>query len=122
MPLNPTQIEEFKKILEDLRDEMTKQVREESEDLKMEKDAKGYSQHQADEGTDDFNQNLSLQLTDKEIQTLRQIDRALEKITEGTYGICDISGEEIPIKRLEAIPYASMTVAAQEKFEKGQIA
>ena len=33
--------------------------------------------------------------------------------------ICDISGEEIPVKRLEAVPYATMTVAAQEKFEKG---
>lgn len=122
MPLKPAQVEHFKKVLEELRDEMTQQVREESEDLKNEKDAKGYSQHQADEGTDDFDRSLSLQLTDKEIRVLRQIDRALEKIEDGTYGICDISGEEIPIKRLEAIPYANMTVAAQEKFEKGQIA
>lgn len=122
MPLKPKQVEQFKKILEGLRLEMTRQVREESEDLKSGKDVKGYSQHQADEGTDDFDRNLSLQLTDKEIRVLRQIDRALEKITEGTYGVCDISGEEIPIKRLEAIPYANMTVAAQEKYEKGQIA
>lgn len=122
MPLKPAEIEHFKKVLEGLKDEMTRQVHEESEDLKNEKDAKGYSQHQADEGTDDFNRNLSLQLTDKEIKVLRQIDRALEKIEEGTYGICDITGDEIPIKRLEAIPYANMTVAAQEKFEKGQIA
>lgn len=121
MPLKPAQVEHFKKILEDLRDEMTRLVQEESEDLKNEKDAKGYSQHQADEGTDDFSRNLSLQLTDKEIKVLRQIDRALEKIEEGTYGVCDISEDEIPIKRLEAIPYANMTVAAQEKFEKGQL-
>ena len=38
---------------------------------------------------------------------------------EGTYGLDDITGEEIPIKRLEAIPYACMTVQSQEKFEKG---
>jgi DnaK suppressor protein len=50
---------------------------------------------------------------------LRQIDRALEKIQEGTYGICDVSGEEIPVKRLEAIPYATMTVKAQQQMEKG---
>ena len=121
MTLNSSEINKFKKKLEELRKEMNRQVLEESEDLKNEKDAKGYSQHQADEGTDDFNRNLSLQLTDKEIKVLRQIDRALEKFEEGTYGICDVTKEVIPIKRLEAIPYANMTVAAQEKFEKGQI-
>jgi DnaK suppressor protein len=60
-------------------------------------------------------------VTSKEFGLLRQIDRALEKIEEGTYGVCDISGEEIPMKRLEAVPYATMTVKAQEKFEKGQL-
>ena len=38
---------------------------------------------------------------------------------EGTYGVCDVTGEEIPVKRLEAVPYATMTVQAQEKYEKG---
>lgn len=82
-------------------------------------ESKGYSQHSADEGTDDFVKQVNLEVTTKEFGLLRQIDRALEKITEGTYGICDISGEEIPMKRLEAVPYATMTVKAQERFEKG---
>ncbi len=121
MVLKKSQIEHFKAELEKLRQEMTKMVKEASEEVKNEADAKGYSQHQADEGTDDFDRTINLQLTDKEIKTLRQIDRALEKIEEGTYGVCDLSGDEIPIKRLEAIPYATMTVAAQERFEKGQV-
>lgn len=82
-------------------------------------EAKGYSQHSADEGTDDFVKNINLEVTNKEYGLLRQIERALEKIEEATYGICDITGEEIPIKRLEAVPYATMTVKAQEKFERG---
>jgi RNA polymerase-binding transcription factor len=121
MPLKKSEIERFKNILEDLRAEMTKFVRETATDVKTANESKGYSQHQADEGTDDFDRALNLQLTDKEIKILYQIDRALEKIEEGTYGICDVSGEPIPIKRLEAIPYATMTVQAQEKVEKGQI-
>lgn len=120
MSLKKSEIESFKKRLEELRQEITKMVQETSNDVKTEAETKGYSQHQADEGTDDFDRTISLQLTDKEIQVVRQIDRALEKIEEGTYGICDLSGDEIPKKRLEAIPYATMTVAAQEKFEKGQ--
>lgn len=122
MPLKKTQIEHFKQRLLELRAEMTKLVKETTEDVRSEPEAKGYSQHQADEGTDDFDKTISLQLTNKELDILKQIDRSLEKIEEGTYGICDISKEEISIKRLEAIPYANMTVIAQEKFEKGEIA
>ncbi|NGX47536.1 MAG: General stress protein 16O [Chlamydiae bacterium] len=121
MPLKKAQIEKFKQQLLDLRAEMTKMVQETTDDVKNEPEVKGYSQHQADEGTDDFDRTISLQLTNKELDILKQIDRALEKIEDGTYGICDISEDEIPLKRLEAIPYATMTVAAQEKFEKGQI-
>ncbi len=62
-----------------------------------------------------------MELTEREYVILRQIDRALEKIEENTYGICDISGEEIPQARLEAVPYANMTVKAQDKLEKGLI-
>jgi signal peptidase II len=57
-------------------------------------------------------------LSNTEQALLRQIDRALEKIEEKSYGICDISQESIPLARLEAIPYATMTVKMQEKSEK----
>jgi len=120
MPLKKSEIEKFKKRLESMRAEMTKMVQEVSNEVKSDSQSSSYSQHQADGGTDDFDRSVSLSLTDQEIKVLRQIDRALEKIGDGTYGVCDLSGDEIPIKRLEAIPYATMTVAAQEKFEKGQ--
>jgi DnaK suppressor protein len=121
MPLKKSEIETFKNRLLALRAEMTKMVQEVSKEVKSDVQLAGYSQHQADAGTDDFDRSISLTLTDQEIKILKQIDRALEKIDEGTYGVCDLSGDDIPIKRLEAIPYATMTVAAQEKFEKGQI-
>lgn len=118
MPLKKADIAKYKKRLEEIRDQMVHQVRETSEDVKS-NETKGYSQHQADEGTDDFDRTITLELTNKEYDVLRQIDRALEKIEDNTYGICDITGDEIPVKRLDALPYATMTVAAQEKFEKG---
>jgi DnaK suppressor protein len=119
MALKKADIAKFKKRLEDLRDQMTHLIRDVSEDVKALDETKGYSQHQADEGTDDFNRTISLEVTSKEFDILRQIERALEKVEDGTYGVCDISGEEIPMARLEAIPYACMTVKAQEKLEKG---
>ena len=119
MPLKKGQIEEFKQRLLELRAEMTKIVQETTKEVKSDGTSKGYSQHQADEGTDDFDRTINLQLTDKEIQILKQVDRALEKIEEGSYGVCDLSKDEIPLKRLEAIPYAVTTVQAQEQLEKG---
>lgn len=119
MPLKKNEIAHFKARLIELKSQVMKIVQGTKEAVTQPDEAKGYSQHSADEGTDDFVKNINLEVTNKEFNMLRQIDRALEKIEEGNYGICDISGEEIPMKRLEAIPYATMTVKAQEKFEKG---
>ena len=121
MPLKKSDIARFKKRLEEMKSQMTQLARNTTEEVKTPEEAKGYSQHQADEGTDDFNRSISLQVSDEEFKILRQIDRALEKIDENTYGVCDISGEEIPLPRLEAIPYATMTVKAQDMLEKGLI-
>jgi DnaK suppressor protein len=119
MPLKKHEIAQFKKKLEELRTQITLAVEGTKKEVTAPDESKGYSQHSADEGTDDFVKQINLEVTNKEFGLLRQIDRALEKIEEGTYGVCDISGEEIPSKRLEAVPYATMTVKAQEKFEKG---
>jgi len=121
MPLTENEIQKFKTVLEKLKVQLSQTIKSVSDDVKSMEESKGYSQHQADEGTDDFDQTISIEVSAKEQGILRQIDRALEKIEEGTYGRCDVSGDEIPLKRLEAIPYANMTVQAQEKFEKGAL-
>ncbi|WP_404461980.1 TraR/DksA family transcriptional regulator [Sutcliffiella horikoshii] len=51
---------------------------------------------------------------------LGEIEEALARIEEGTYGTCVDTGEEIPYERLEALPYAKRTAQAQEKFDKGE--
>jgi len=119
MRLKKEEIEKFKKKLITMRNQITKTIQSQTEGVKELEESKGYSQHQADEGTDDFDKTISLEVSQKEFSILKQIDRALKKIEEGTYGICDISGKEISKARLEAIPYATMTVEAQEKLEKG---
>ncbi len=111
--------QKFKVRLEKMRSELTDTIRDSVEGVKSIDDGKKYSQHQADEATDNFARVVSLELTNKECSNLKQIERALEKIKDGTYGICDITGNPIPLARLEAIPYATMTVQAQENIEKG---
>lgn len=119
MPLKKNEIAHFKARLEEMRVQITRSIDGAKKEVTAPDESKGYSQHSADEGTDDFVKNVNLEVTSKEFGLLRQIDRALDKINDGTYGVCDISGEEIPIKRLEAVPYATMTVKSQELFEKG---
>jgi DnaK suppressor protein len=121
MPLKKADIEKFRQRLLEMRLRFTQLVKHVNDEVKTPDESKGYSQHQADEGTDDFYRNVSLQVSDEEYKILRQIDRALEKMDENTYGVCDISNEEIPIARLEAIPYATMTVKSQELLEKGML-
>lgn len=121
MPLKKSEIEHFKNELLTMRGKITNTIKVAKEEVKALDESKGYSQHQADEGTDDFGKTINLEVSNKEFSILKQIDRALQKIEEGTYGICDISGKEIPKARLDAIPYATMTVDAQQKMEKGLI-
>ncbi len=121
MALKKSEVEDFKKQLLNLKSQITKTINDSKEEVKELDESKGYSQHQADEGTDDFGKTINLEVSNKEYKILRQIDRALEKMDEGTYGICDVTDKEIPIARLKAIPYANMTVEAQEKMEKGLI-
>lgn len=121
MALNKKDISKFKQRLEDLRNQLTRLLKGSTAEVKSADDSGAYSQHQADQGTDDFDRTITLEVTSREYEVLRQVERALQKIEEDTYGICDISGEDIPIARLEAVPYATMTVKAQEKVEKGLI-
>ncbi len=121
MSLTKSEIEGFKQQLLELKRQFQLSFEGTATDVKTPDEARGASQHHADEGTEDFDRTISIEIASKGIDVIRQIDTALEKIEEGTYGICEITGEAIPKKRLEAIPYAAMTREAQEKVEKGLI-
>jgi len=119
MALKKAEVAKFKQELERIKGQLALSMRKSTEGVKSTDENKSYSQHQADTGTDDFDRAVSLELVGQEYNILKYIERALEKIDENTYGICDITGKEIPLKRLNAVPWATMTVEAQEKLEKG---
>jgi RNA polymerase-binding protein DksA len=64
-----------------------------------------------------MDKEIDLSVEDETMDLINAIDHALEKLEDGTYGICDISGEPIPKSRLELIPWASLTVACQAMSE-----
>ena len=57
-------------------------------------------------------------LSDLEVEKLRLIDHALEKIEQGSYGVCEGSGKNIPEARLNAIPWTPYTVEYAQKLEE----
>ncbi|CUH94268.1 hypothetical protein P22_0334 [Propionispora sp. 2/2-37] len=76
-----------------------------------------YDNHPADIGDELFERSKDIALRDNEIGLLEAVDRALHKITQHTYGICDTCGGEISSERLQAIPWASQCIACQRKGE-----
>ncbi len=62
--------------------------------------------HMADQGTENFQREFASQLRSIEYHSLREIDDALARIDQGTYGLCEKCGEPIPFARLEVVPYA----------------
>lgn len=65
-----------------------------------------YDNHPADIGSELFEREKDLALDSLDRETLKEIDQALTRMEEGTYGICTVCGQPIPEERLEALPYA----------------
>jgi len=108
------------KLIE-LRDHILDQMHGVAQDsLRSKSDAAGsaFGMHQADAGSDAYEKDFALSLLSQEQDALYEIDQAIKRIDQGTYGVCEMSGEQIPTARLEAIPYARFTAFCQERMEK----
>jgi len=74
--------------------------------------------HMADMGTDNYEQEFTLGLVQKERDLLKEINSALNKIKNGTYGLCEGTGQPIIKERLEYQPWARYSVEYQRKMER----
>jgi RNA polymerase-binding protein DksA len=74
--------------------------------------------HMADMGTDNFEQEFTLGLVEKDRNLLREINNALSKIQNGTYGICEGTGLPISKARLEAAPWSRYSIEYARQIEK----
>lgn len=79
-----------------------------------------FGMHQADAGSDAYDRDFALSLLAKEQDAIYEINEALKRIDQGTYGICEMSGVTISEERLEALPFTRFTVGSQEKIEREQ--
>jgi DnaK suppressor protein len=75
-------------------------------------------QHMAEQGSDTFDQAISLDLAQVDRDILREIDAALNRIDEGTYGICERTGKRIAAERLAELPWARYSIEAARQMER----
>ena len=81
-------------------------------------EASAFGMHQADAGSDAYDRDFALSLLSQEQDALYEIDEALKRIEQGTYGMCELCNKAILHARLEAIPFARYTVDCQSQLEK----
>ena len=74
--------------------------------------------HMAELGSGNFDQELTLSLLGSDNDALDQIEAAIERIEDGSYGWCEECGGKIPKSRLEAIPYAALCVRCASQREE----
>lgn len=81
-------------------------------------DLSGYTFHMADVATDNYDRDFNLGLASSEQEILKNIDEALKKIDEDTYGVCEGCGCKMAVERLKALPFAKFCVKCQEEEEQ----
>jgi RNA polymerase-binding protein DksA len=119
------QLEEFRQILLDERTRLLKDVQRNDKAIRhADGESEGsagraHSNHLADQGSDEAEYETKLLLSATQNEYLREIEEALQRIEDGTYGVCEMTGENINLERLRAIPTARLSVEAQEKLESG---
>jgi len=119
---SPAFVQKQRQRLLDLRDElvdaMSGMTRDTIRNAPEGSEASGSGQHQGDAGSDAYDRDFALSVLAKEQDALYEIEQALRRIQSGSYGICEISSRKIPQARLEAIPFARLTVECQAQWEK----
>ena len=113
--MNPRQREYFRRKLENWKEEILRESRETLENLQEE------SQNHpdmADRASSESDRALELRTRDRQRKLISKIDAALKRIDDGTYGLCEETGDPIGIARLDARPIATLSLEAQEMHER----
>ena len=119
-PLSKKQLQEFKDDLLTRRAQIVNTLQSvESEALFGGSGSLSHTpQHMADAGSDTYDQSLALDIAGHQRTSLRDIDAALQRIEDNTYGICEFFGTPIDIERLKSQPWAKYSIEGAREFER----
>jgi len=113
-----TRLDEERERLQALKDEYNAEgLHDETEDASL-GELSSLDQHQADVGTETFNRERDLSILEQVETELGDVEHALRRLDDGTYGTCEACGKPIPDERLEALPAARFCLADQAVAER----
>ncbi|WP_353342583.1 RNA polymerase-binding protein DksA [Litorivita sp. NS0012-18] len=113
--MNERQLEYFRRKLNDWKNDILADSRDTIEGLQ---DGTRNIPDVADRASEETDRALELRTRDRQRKLVSKIDAALRRIDEGEYGYCEVTGEQISLKRLDARPIATMSLEAQERHER----
>ncbi|MEM1234650.1 MAG: RNA polymerase-binding protein DksA [Pseudomonadota bacterium] len=113
--MNDRQIEYFRRKLLSWKSELVSDSRDTIEGMK---DSTRNIPDIADRASEETDRALELRTRDRQRKLVGKIDAALRRIDEGEYGYCQVTGDPISLKRLDARPIAIMSLEAQERHER----
>ena len=113
--MNERQVEYFRRKLLDWKNDLLSDSKETIEGLQ---DGTRNIPDIADRASEETDRALELRTRDRQRKLVSKIDAALRRIDEGEYGYCEVTGEPISLKRLDARPIATMSLEAQERHER----
>jgi RNA polymerase-binding transcription factor DksA len=122
----PEKFRRYYRLLLDMRAQLTEGIERHSEESlkRSAKDDAGdlsaYGQNMADGGINTFDRDFVLSLVSSEQEALSEIDAAIKRIHEGTYGVCEGTGKPIAKERLLAVPFTRYSAEAQKEIEKNR--
>ena len=122
----PEKYKRYYKVLVDMRRQLTEGIERHSEEsLKRSAkddsgDLSGYGQNMSDGGINTFDRDFVLSLVSSEQEALSEIDAAIKRIRDGTYGVCEITAKPISKERLLAVPFTRYSAEAQKQIERNR--
>jgi DnaK suppressor protein len=116
--MSKEQLEHFRRLLEEKRDDIVKKAKETLED-EMVLDANDLPD-EMDLASSEYLQSFTFRLRGREKSFLDKINKALERIDGGSFGICEECGDEISVKRLEARPETTLCIRCKEDQERAE--
>jgi DnaK suppressor protein len=112
----PRKWKDYYRRLNDLRNLFIEKRRDLVKDATEERPS--YSMHLADAGTDTYDQDWALSMLSSEQSALYEIEGAMGRIKDGTFGICELTGKPIEPARLEAIPWTRYSLEGITQLER----
>lgn len=117
----PKKWKKYYKLLLELRQHVSDELDLHTSDtLQHASTDEGDRKLEADAGTDAFDRDFALSLVSSEQDALNEVEEAILRIKDGSYGVCEVTGEDISKERLAAVPFARYSLEGQAEFEKNQ--